>query len=158
MCERSTRAGVVSETFGNADDFKLVTTQPADIQLHLEAADWCCEENITNLDEIQSHILPVKQQQNIEHQFKLNSKFLEGKNQQICFGKIGSAKISCKANNQKLCNRNIKTFYFFNGNVFVLFNTRHKLTSYVGYVIPVVRYGSMVKFINKTECKEKERI
>ena len=126
ICEPSTTNGEVCEVFGYAEDFRLVKTQPADIQLHLESADWCCEENKMNLNENKSHILPVKQQQNSKNHFKLKSNFLEGKTERKGLGKIIFAKIYWKANNQKRCDRNLKAFYFFKRNVSVLTNSRTK--------------------------------
>ena len=67
-------------------------------------------------------------------------------------------KRSWRANSLKRCKKASKAFYFLKRNVSVLANTRTKLNAYVGYVIPVISYASMVRFVNKTECKKVERI
>ena len=110
------------------------------------------------LNENKYYVLPVKQQQNIEYHFQLNSKFLESKFEEKDLGVIISAKLSCRANSLKRCKKASKAFYFLTRNVSVLANTRTKLNAYVGYVIPVISYAAMVWFVNKTECKEVERI
>ena len=50
------------DAFGYADDFKLVSTQPADIRTI--AIESCCELNKMKLNENKFYVLPVKQQQN----------------------------------------------------------------------------------------------
>ena len=139
--------------FGYVDDFKLVSTQPADIRTDLEAIESWCEVNKMKLNENKCYVLPVKQKQNSEYHFQLNSKFLEGKFEQKDLGVIMSAKLSWRANSLKRCKKASKAFYFLKRNVSVLANTRTKLNAYVGYVIPVISYASMVWFVNKTECK-----
>ena len=142
------------DTFGYADDFKLVSTQPADIRTDLEAIESLCEVKQMKLNENKCYVLPVKQQQNSEYHFQLNSKFLESKFEQKDLGVIISAKLSWRANSQKPCKKASKAFYFLKRNVSVLANTRTKLNAYVGFVKPVLSYASMVWFVNKTECKE----
>ena len=146
------------DAFGYADDFKLVSTQPADIRTDLEATrqSWC-EVNKMKLNENKCYVLPVKQQQNNEYHFELNSKFLERKFEQKDLGVIISAKLSWRANSLKRCKKASKAFYL-KRNGSVLANTRTKLNAYVGYVIPVISYALMVWFVNKTECKEVESI
>ena len=109
------------------------------------------------LNENKCYVLPVKQQQNSEYPFQLNSNFLESKFEQKDLGVI-SAKLSWRANSLKRCQKASKAFYFLKRNVSVLANTRTKLNAYLGNVIPVIIYASMVWFVNKTECKEVERI
>ena len=70
-------------------------------------------------------------------------------------GVIISAKLSWRANSLKRCK---KSFLFSQAKRIALANTRTKLNAYVGYVIPVINYASIVWFVNKTECKEVERI
>ena len=65
------------DAFGYNDDFKLVSTQPADIRTDLEAIESWCEVNKMKLNENKCYVLPVKQQQNSEYHFQLISKFLE---------------------------------------------------------------------------------
>ena len=60
---------------------------------------------------------------------------------------------SWRANSLKRWKKASKAFYFLKQNVSDLANTRKKLNAYVGYVIPVISYASMVWFVNKTECK-----
>ena len=146
------------DAFGYADDFKLVSTQPADIRTDLEAIESWCEVNKMKLNENKCYVLPVKQQQNSEYHFQLNSKFQESKFEQKNLGVIISAKLSWRANSLKRYKKASKAFYFLKQNVSVLANTRTKLNAYMGYVIPVISYASMVWFVNKTECKEVERI
>ena len=114
--------------------------------------------NKTKLNENKCYVLPVKQQQNSEYHFQLNSKFLESKFEQKDLGVIISAKFSWRANSIKRCKKAPKAFFFLKRNVSVLAKTRTKLNAYVGCVIPVKSYAPMVWFFNKTECKEVERI
>ena len=69
-----------------------------------------------------------------------------------------STKLSWKANSQKRYPEFSKAFHFLTRNVSVFTNFRLKFIAYVGYVIPLISYASMIWFVNKTECKEKERI
>ena len=55
------------DAFGFADDFKLISTQPADIRTDLEAIESQCEVNKMKLNENKCYVLPVKQQQNSEY-------------------------------------------------------------------------------------------
>ena len=146
------------DAFGYADDFKLVSTQPADIRTDLEAIENWCEVNNMKLNENKCYVLPVKQQQNSEYHFQLNSEFLESKFEQKDLGVIISAKLSWRANSLKRCKKASKAFNFLKRNVSVLANTRTKLNAYVGNVIPLISYASMVWFVNKTEGKEVECI
>ena len=100
----------------------------------------------------------MKQQQKSEDHFKLISKFLGSKNEQKGLGVIMSTKLSSKANSRKCCQKASKAFYFLKYSVSVLANFRTKLNAYVGNVIPFINYTSMVRIVNKTECKEIERI
>ena len=100
------------DAFGYADDFKLVSTQPADIRTDLEAIERWCDVNKMKLNENKCYVLPVKQQQNSEYHFQLNSKFLESKFEQTNLGVIISAKLSWKANGPKRCKKASKAFSF----------------------------------------------
>ena len=146
------------DAFGYADDFKLVSTHPADIRTDLEGIESRCEVNKMKLNENKCYVWPLNQQQNSEYHFQQNSKFLEGKFEQKELGVIISAKLSWRANSLKRCKKSSKAFYFFKRNLSVSANTRTKLMAYVGYIIPVISCTSMVWFVNKTECKEVERI
>ena len=136
------------DTFRYPDDFKLVSTEPADIRTDLEAIESWCEVNKMKLIENKCYVLPVKQQQNSKYHFQLNSKLLESKFEQKDLGFIISAKLSWRANSLKRCKKASKVFYFLKRNVSVLATTRTKLNAYVGYVIPVILWfvNSMVWF------------
>ena len=87
------------DAFRYADDFKLVSTQPADIRTDLEAIESWCEVNRMKLNENRCYILPAKQQQNSE--YHINSKILESKFEQKDLGVIISATHSWRANSLK---------------------------------------------------------
>ena len=90
--------------------------------------------------------------------FPTKSLIPRSKFEQKDLGVIISAKLSWRANSLKRCNKASKAFYFLKRNVSVLASLRTELNAYVGYVIPVISYASMVWFVNKTDCKEVERI
>ena len=105
------------DAFGYADDFKLVSTQPADIRTDLEAIESWCEVNKMKLNENKCYVLPVKQQQNSEYHFQLNSKFLESKFEQKDLGVIISAKLSWRANRLKRC-KNLRKLSIFSSETY----------------------------------------
>ena len=85
------------------------------------------------LNENECYILPLQQQQNSEHHFKLNSKFLESKNEQKYLGVMMSIKHSWKANSQKRCQEAAKAFYFLKPNNSIFANFKTKINAYVGW-------------------------
>ena len=143
--------------FGYADDFKLVTTNPADLERDLISIEEWCEENKMRLNEDKCFLLPIKQQGQ-SNQLFLNKRPVASKTEQKDLGIIMSRKLSWKSNIQKRCRKATRAFYFLKRNTSVLANTRTKLNAYVGYVMPIISYASMTWFANKTESKEIERI
>ena len=67
--------------FGYADDFKLVTTNPADIERDLISIEEWCEENKMRLNEDKCFLLPIKQQGQ-SNQLFLNEKPVASKTEQ----------------------------------------------------------------------------
>ena len=67
-----------------------------------------------------------------------------------------SNKLSWIADSQRRCQKDSKAFYLLKCYVSVLSSFRTKQNAYVGYVMPVISYASMVWFVNKR--KELERI
>ena len=144
--------------FGYADDFKLVSTNPANIQSDLEKIEKWCHSNKMQLNESKCHILPIKVNEKNWHSFILNSKTLSNKSEQKDLGIIMATKLSWKANMKKRCSKAWKAFYFLKRNISNLASQTTKLNAYVGYVIPVISYASQAWFGNKTESKDIERI
>ena len=99
------------DDFGYADDFELVSTQPADIRTDLEAIESWCEINKMKLNENKCYVLPVKQQKNSENHLQIKSKLLESKFEQD-LGVIISAKLSWRANSLKRCKKSYESFLF----------------------------------------------
>ena len=60
--------------FGYADDFKLVSTNPANIQSDLEKIEKWCHNNKMQLNESKCHILPIKVNEKNWHSFYLTLK------------------------------------------------------------------------------------
>ena len=107
------------DVFGYADDFKLVSTQPADIQTDLEAIESWCKLKKMKLNENKCYVLPVKQQQNSEYHFRLNSIFLESKFEQKHLGVFISAKLYWRANSLKRCKK-LRKFSIFSSETYRL--------------------------------------
>ena len=144
--------------FGYADDFKLVSTNPANIQSDLEKIEKWCHNNKMQLNESKCHILSTKVNEKNWHSFILNSKTLSNKSEQKDLGIIMATKLSWKANIKKRCSKAWKAFCFLKRNISNLASQTTKLNAYVGYVIPVISYASQAWFANKTESKDIERI
>ena len=144
--------------FGYADDFKLVSTSPANIQSDLEKIEKWCHNNKMQLNESKCHILPIKVNEINWHSFILNSKTLSSKSEQKYLGIIMATKLSWKANKKNRCSKAWKAFYFLKRNMSNLASQATKLNAYVGYVIPVIGYASQAWFAIKTESKDIERI
>ena len=103
--------------FGYADDFKLVSTNPANIQSDLEKIEKWCHNNKMQLNESKCHILPIKVNEKNWHSSILNSKTLSNKSEQKDLGIIMATKLSWKANIKKRCSKAWKAFYFLKRNI-----------------------------------------
>ena len=111
----------VCKTFGYADDFNFVTTQPSDIQSDLEVVNCLCEKDEIKLNDSKCCILLVQQQnkRNSKHHIELNSNFFVSKSEQKNLIVIMAAKLQES--------KQPKRFYFLKRNVSILANFRTKL-------------------------------
>ena len=132
------------ETFGYAEDFKLVATNSENMQYDIKQIEECSLNNKMTLNENKYYILPIKSQD--VPKLNLNNKTLLYQSEQKDLGIKMAPKLNWKPNVEKRCSKALKAFYFIKRNTSTSTKLSSKFNAYAGYVVPFKGFNLSVVF------------
>ena len=142
------------ESFGYADDFKVIATTQTEMNYSTTTIENWCSNNQMHLNTGKCALINFKN----ELEGQINGNILKIETEQKDLGISVTPTLSWNVNASKRCQKSLSAFYSLKRNLSKNCPITSKLNAYTGYVVPFVVYGASVTHYSKSNLRAIEKL
>ena len=144
----------LTENFGFADDFKLISVNQEELKKSVEGIENWGDRNHLTLNASKCKLLSLKSEQKAS----LKNQELGEVDSQRDLGLIVSKKLNWKSNCNHRLSKATKAFYQIKRSMTDSASIKNKLNAYTGYVLPILSYCSQAWLPNRQQMEKIEKL